>query len=118
MKTSFKTTLQQAEGLNATGIRVPVENIEALAAGKKPKVKVIVNGYEYRSTVAAYSGDVYMLPLSQEHRKAAGLQAGDAIDVTLELDTEPRTVDVPDDLAKAMAEAGVRDAFDKLSYTN
>jgi uncharacterized protein YdeI (YjbR/CyaY-like superfamily) len=66
--------------------------------------------------VAAY-GDVFMLPLSQEHREAAGVQAGDVVEVTLELDTEPRTVDVPDDLAAALAENGLRDAFDALAYS-
>ncbi|MBE2224215.1 MAG: DUF1905 domain-containing protein, partial [Anaerolineae bacterium] len=52
------------------------------------------------NTVAAY-GDVFMLPLSKEHREAASVQAGDEVAVTLELDTEPRTVDVPDDLMVA-----------------
>lgn len=116
MKTTFTTTVTQAEGLNATGLPVPAEAVAALGKGKKPPVKVTLGGYTYRSTVAAY-GDVFMLPLSQEHRKAAGVQAGDQVEVTLELDQEPRTVDVPDDLAAALATAGVREGFDALSYT-
>src|SRR5687768_14608257 len=103
MEETFTTAIQKAEGLNATGIRVPAEVIAALGAGKRPKVKITLNGYSYRSTVAAYSDDVYMLPLSQEHRAAAGVEAGDEVEVTLELDTEPRTVEVPDDLAAALA---------------
>jgi uncharacterized protein YdeI (YjbR/CyaY-like superfamily) len=60
-----------------------------------------------------------MLPVSAEHREAAGIKAGDEIEVTLELDTEPRTVEVPDDLAAALAaKPGARAAFDALSYTN
>jgi hypothetical protein len=118
MAETFTTTIQKAEGLNATGIRVPPEVITALGSGKKPKVKITLNGYSYRSTVAAYQGDVFMLPLSQEHRAAAGVGAGDAVEVTLELDTEPRTVEVPDDLTSALAEKpGAREAFDALSYT-
>jgi hypothetical protein len=117
MKETFTTKIQKAEGLNATGIRVPPEVIAALGQGKKPRVKVSLNGYTYRSTVAAY-GDVFMLPLSQEHRAAAGVDAGDEVDVTLELDLEPRTVEVPEDLAAALAKKpGARDTFDKLSYT-
>jgi Bacteriocin-protection, YdeI or OmpD-Associated/Domain of unknown function (DUF1905) len=117
MKETFTTTILKAEGLNATGIRVPGEVISALGSHKKPKVKVSLNGYTYRSTVSAY-GDVYMLPLSQEHRAAAGVQAGDEVEVTLELDLEPRTVEVPDDLAAALAEKpGATAAFDALSYT-
>lgn len=116
MKTSFKTTLNLADGLNATGIEVPAEAIAALGSGKKPKVKVTVNGYTYRSTVAAYA-HAYLLPFSQEHRAASGIKPGDEIDVTLELDTEPRIVEVPEDLAKALEEANLREKFDKLAQS-
>lgn len=117
MKATYTTTVAQAEGKNATGLRVPAATIAALAAGKKPKLLVTLNGYTYRSTVAAY-GDVFMLPLSAEHRLAAGVKAGDQVEVTLELDLEPRTVDVPADLAAALAEQpGAAAAFDALSYT-
>jgi uncharacterized protein YdeI (YjbR/CyaY-like superfamily) len=59
-----------------------------------------------------------MLPLSQEHRAAAGVEGGQTVEITLELDTQPRTVDVPDDLAAALAgRPGRRAAFDALSYT-
>jgi hypothetical protein len=122
MKTTFATTLLQAEGKNATGIQVPTEAVAALGTGypegvKRPKVIVHLNTYTYRSTVAAY-GDVFMLPVSAEHREAAGLKAGDPIEVMLELDQEPRTVAVPDDLAAALtAQPGARAAFDGLSYT-
>jgi len=116
MKTTFTTTVTQEEGMNATGLPVPAEAVAALSSGKRPKVKVSLNGYTYRSTVAAY-GDVFMLPLSQEHRAAAGVKAGDELEVTLELDTEPRTVEVPDDLAAALEAGGVTAAFNALSYT-
>lgn len=117
MAVTFTTTILKAEGLNATGISVPPDAIAALDSGKKPKVKISLNGYTYRSTVAAY-GDVYMLPLNQEHRAAAGVDAGDEVEVTLELDTEPRTVEVPDDLAAALdRKPGARAAFDALSYS-
>jgi hypothetical protein len=118
MATTFTTTILQAEGLNATGIQVPAEVIAALGSGKRPKVKVTINGFTYRSTVAAYSGDVYMLPLNQEYREAAGVKAGDPVEVTLELDTEPRTVEVPEDLQAALAaKAGAPEAFEALAYS-
>ncbi|MFO7321454.1 MAG: YdeI/OmpD-associated family protein [Chloroflexota bacterium] len=117
MKTTFVTTITQEAGMDATGIPVPAEAVAALGKGKRPPVKVTVNGYTYRSTVAPYGG-VFMLPLAKEHRHAAGVRAGDEVEVTLELDEEPRTVDVPADLAAALAEKpGARGAFDKLSYT-
>lgn len=116
MKQTYTTTILQAEGMNATGLSVPPEIVAAFGKGKRPKVIITLNGYTYRSTVAAY-GDVFLLPLNQEHRAAAGVEAGDVVEVTLELDTEPRTVEVPDVLAAALAENGVREAFDALSYT-
>lgn len=117
MKTTFTTTIQQDENVNATGIRVPSEVIAAFNQGKKPPVKVTLNGFTYRTTVAAY-GDVFMIPLSQERRDAAGVQGGETVEVTLELDLEPRTVEVPEDLAAALAEhPGVREAFDAQNYS-
>ncbi len=117
-KTTFSTTVTQAEGMNATGLPVPAEAVAALGTSKRPKVVITINdGYSYRSTVAAY-GDVYMLPLAAEHRTAAGVKAGDLVEITLELDVAPRTVDVPDDLAAALAaQPGVPEAFAALSYT-
>lgn len=115
MKETFTTTILKDDVKDATGIRVPAQVIAALGTTKKPPVKVTVAGYTYRSTVAAY-GDVFMLPLSKERRAAAGVQAGDEVEVTLELDLEPRTVEVPDDLAAALAEQpGATAAFDASS---
>ena len=114
MKTTFTTAVTQEEGMNATGLPIPADAIVTLDSGKRPKVKVSFNGYSYRSTVAAY-GDVFMIPLSKEHREAAGVQAGDEVEVTLELDTEPRTVEVPDDLAMALEEGCVTAVFDALA---
>ena len=57
----------------------------------------------------------YLIAFSSDKRAATGLEGGEAITVELTLDTEPRTIEVPDDLAAALAEAGLRDAFDKLA---
>lgn len=111
MAHTFAATVLQAEGKNATGIPVPAEIIAALGPQKRPKVAVVVNGYAYQTTVGAY-GDAYMLPLSAAHRTAAGLAAGDAVEVRIALDEAPRTVAVPDDLGAALELAGARAAFD------
>lgn len=108
----FETTLLQMG--NNTGIEVPPEVLEALGGGKRPAVTVDVNGYTYTSTVGAMGGRS-LIPFSADKRKATGLAGGDAITVELALDTAPRTVEVPDDLATALAEAGKREAFDALS---
>lgn len=117
MKTNYTTKVTQSESGAATGLVVPPDAVAALGTKKRVPVKVTINGYTYRSTVAPYEG-LFMLPLSAEHRTAAGVQAGDVVEVTLELDDQPRTVDVPDDLAVALAAQGATAAFDKLSYTN
>src|SRR5262245_64614708 len=99
----FRTTLQ-LEGRTATGFSVPPDVVAALGRGKRPPVTVTINGYRYRSTVAAY-GDVFMLPLAAEHREAAGVAAGDEIEVELALDEAPREVAKPPDLDAAPAGA-------------
>jgi Bacteriocin-protection, YdeI or OmpD-Associated/Domain of unknown function (DUF1905) len=113
----FRTTIVQS-GKTATGIQVPDEVVSALGSGKRPAVKVTVNGYSYRSTVASMGG-VFMVSLSAEHRAGAGVGGGDEVDVDLELDPAPREVAVPPDLAAALdAEPAARATFDGLSYSN
>lgn len=108
----FETTLFLT-GRN-TGIEVPPELVEQLGGGRRAAVNVTVNGYAYRSTIATMGGR-FLIPFSSDKRAATGLEGGDPITVELTLDTAPRTVEVPDDLAAALAEAGVRDAFDRLA---
>jgi hypothetical protein len=114
---TFTTTVLQADGMNATGIVVPPQAVEELASGKRPKVRVTMNGYTYRSTVAVMGGR-FLIPLAAEHREKAGVKAGDRVAVTLELDTAAREVDVPKDFAAALKKAGARAAFDALAYTH
>lgn len=113
MSVTFDAVLHLARK-TATGIEVPPEIVESLGGGKRPAVVVTLGDYSYRSTIGVMGGRS-LIPVSAEHREAAGLTAGDVLEVTLELDTAPRTVDVPDDLASALASAGVRAAFDALS---
>jgi hypothetical protein len=109
----FETTLLKTGG-NNTGIEVTPEVLEELGGGKRPAVVVRVNGYEYRTTVGVMRGQ-YLLPFNAERRAESGIQGGDAISVELELDTAPRVVEVPDDLAAALDAAGLRAAFDALA---
>jgi hypothetical protein len=90
----------------------------ALAAGKAPKVSVTINGYTWRSSVATVSGEP-MIGVSEAVRNVTGARGGDTVDVDVVLDTAPRAVVVPDDLARALdAEPAARATFDKLSYSN
>lgn len=112
----FRTTIVQT-GKTATGIPVPPDIVSSLGTSKRPAVCVTINGYTYRSTVAPMGGE-FWLPVSAEVRGHAGVASGDEVEIGVELDTEPRTMDVPDELAVALATASVRPQFDSLSYSN
>ena len=113
----FRTTLQLT-GKTSTGFVIPPEVVEALGGGKRPPVVVTINGYSYRNTVAPMGGE-YWLGVSAAHRQAAGLKAGDELQVELELDLEPREIEVPADFAAALdARPEARRMFDGLSYSN
>lgn len=113
----FHTTILQGDK-TATGIRVPPEIVESLGAGRRPPVTVTINGYMYRSTIATVSGD-FMVGVSATNREGAGVAGGDEVDVDIELDTQPRTVTLPDDFAAALAaDPAAQATFDKLSNSN
>ena len=113
----FRTTILSG-GKTAAGIEIPVAVVDALGTSRKPAVKVTINGYQYRSTVATVDG-TFMIGVSNDVRRAAGVAAGEEVDVTLELDTEPRRVAIPPELEVLLAaDPAARAALDKLSYSN
>ena len=113
----FRTTILQGDK-TATGIHVPDEVVEALGAGKRPKVTVTIRGFTYRSSVATVDGR-FMVGVSAENWAGAGVAGGDEVDVDIELDTAPREVTVPADFAAALdAEPNARRTFDGLTYSN
>jgi hypothetical protein len=113
----FRTTVELG-GKTATGMRVPADVVAGLGSHKRPPVRVTINGYTYRTTVAVMGG-LFLLPLSAENRAGAGVAAGDDVEVDIELDNEPRVVSVPDDFAAALAaDATAKQRFDALSYSN
>jgi hypothetical protein len=109
---TFQTTIRQMG--NNTGITVPDDVVEQLGSGKRPLVRVTLNDYTYRSSVASMDG-TYMISLSKANREAAGVQGGEAVDVTVALDLEPRTVELPADLKSALIDAGALEAFEKAA---
>ena len=113
----FRATVERS-GKTATGVEVPSTVVERLGAGKRPAVRVTINGFTYRSTIASMGGR-FMVGISAEHRAGAKVAGGDVVDVDIELDTAPRAVDVPRDLAAALEKDGAAKAtFDGLSYSN
>jgi hypothetical protein len=114
---TFHTELW-ASGGNNTGIEIPEAVVESFGRGKRVPVVVTVNGYTFRNTIA-FMGGKYLVGVSSAHRAASGLKAGDPIEVTLEVDDAPRDVEVPPELAEALAADPVAAAaWQKLSYSH
>jgi hypothetical protein len=111
----FRTKILAA-GKTAAGIEVPAKVVQGLSSSKVPLVKVTINGrYTYRSAVAVMGGKS-MIGVSNDNRKAAGVAAGDMVDVDLELDTEPRVLELPADFAQALnRDAKAKKVFEALS---
>ena len=104
-------------GKTATGILVPDEVVAALGGRKNAPVSVTLNGHTYRSSLATVSGAT-RVGVSAEVREAAGVQAGDVVDVEMVLDTAPREVAVPADFAAALdAEPAAQATFERISYS-
>ncbi len=113
-KLKFSTILLQA-GKTATGIKIPADIIEKLGGGKKPLVKITVNGFTYRSAVAVMGG-AYMVGVNAGNREPAKVKGGEKIEVTIELDTEERTVEIPADFLKALnRNSATKKKFEALS---
>jgi hypothetical protein len=113
----FHTSVELG-GKTATGLPVPDDIVAALSDRKRAAVIVGVNGYRYHTTLARMGGR-FLVPLSAENRMGAGVAAGDEVDVDIELDQAPREVELPDDLAAALAgDADARGFFDGLSFTH
>ena len=113
---TFRATLEQA-GKTATGIEVPATIVEALGAGRRPPVRVTLGDHTFRSTIGR-RGERFLVGVSATNREAAGVAAGDKLEVTIVLDTEPRETAVPDDLAAAIgAEPKAKAFFATLTPT-
>ncbi|HZQ10254.1 MAG TPA: YdeI/OmpD-associated family protein [Anaerolineae bacterium] len=105
-------------GKTAAGIEIPAKVVASLGSSKRPPVRVTINGYTYRSSIASLGGK-FMLGVSNEIRDKTGVAVGDTVDVDIELDTAPRQVTVPPDLQKALdRDAQAKKFFESLSYSN
>src|SRR4051812_49145596 len=104
---------------NGTGNMVEVPfDVKAVFGSGRPPVRGTVNGFPIRSRLVSMGGR-YLLGLNREARDGARVGAGDRVSVELELDDEPRVVDVPDDLTAALEDApDARELFERLSYTH
>lgn len=112
----FRAELESS-GKNTAGFVIPDAVVEALGGGNHPKVEVTIKGYSFRTSIARMGGR-FLLGVSADRRKEAGVAAGDLLDVEVELDTAPREVDLPADLAEALAKDPAAQAFwDTLTHS-
>jgi|ERR1022692_2510682 uncharacterized protein YdeI (YjbR/CyaY-like superfamily) len=101
---------------NATAVEVPKKLVEALDSGPRPLIAVTINGHTWRSRIVLMRGQC-LIGISAANRAASGIGEGDVVEVNLKLDTEPRVVPEPRDLANALSnDPDVRAAFDRLPF--
>jgi bifunctional DNA-binding transcriptional regulator/antitoxin component of YhaV-PrlF toxin-antitoxin module len=115
-KQTFETVLEKHPTMNATGITIPFDVDKEWGAKRVPVIATI-NGATYRGSIVSMGGK-YMLGIPKAFRDAANIKAGDNIVVTVERDTDQRTIDPPTDLAAAIAENNLAMVWDRLSYTD
>ena len=107
----------ESSGKNTAGFVVPAEVVEALGGGAHPKVSVTVNGYTFRTSIARMGGR-YLLGFSAERRAEAGVVPGGVMEVDVELDTAERVLEIPEELAAALAADGkAKEFWESLSYS-
>lgn len=101
---------------NHAALEIPDAVLKALGANKRAPLKITINGYTYQSTATGVDGKC-MVVFPQKDRQGANAKAGDEIEVTLELDTGVRVVDVPEELATALESTNLIDTFNAMTYS-
>src|SRR5262245_11570082 len=110
----FRARVEPAEPMR--GLEVPQQVVEALGGGKRPRVIITINDHSWRSRVAIMRGR-FLLGLSNANRQAARVVTGEEVEIELELDSEPPTVSVSPDFARALdADPAARGAYERLSH--
>jgi hypothetical protein len=116
-KQTFTATIQNAGGGGAY-VEVPFD-VEEIFGSKRPKVKAMIEGIPYRSTLMRMGTECHIPGILKDIREQIGKTFGDEVTVTLEPDTEARVVEIPKDLMKELKKTKEAKAFfDKLSYTH
>lgn len=114
---TFTAPIQNAGGGGAF-VEIPFDVEEAFGS-KRPKVKALIEGVPYRGILTRMGTEYHMLIILKEIREQIGKTFGDEVKITVELDTEPRVIEVPAELKKAFkTEKEAKVFFDKLSYTH
>ena len=117
-KQEFEITLLKPGNIDGAYFIVPFNVPEVYGTKAQVKVRGTIDGYPYRGSIANM-GEGHCMVVKKEIREAIGKTAGDTVKVVMEIDTEPRIVDVPEDLQQALeSNPQVKAMFDGLSYTH
>jgi len=116
-KRTFKATIQNSGGGGAF-VEVPFD-VEKAFGSKRPRVRAMIEGVPYRGLLTRMGGPNHILIILKGIREQIGKTFGDEIQVSVELDTEERVIEIPKDLMKELKKDREAKAFfDKLSYTH
>ena len=116
-KQTFTAVIQNAGGGGAF-VEVPFD-VEAAFGSKRPRVKATFEGVPYRGILSRMGSEHHLLIILKEIREKIGKTFGDEVKITVELDEEPRVIEIPAELKKAFkVEKEAKTSFDKLSYTH
>lgn len=115
----FLARLQPDPTGSGTWVPVPREVKAMLGLTGRPKIQAVIAGHPYRGSLMPMGDGTFGLGVLKSIQQAAGIKSGDTITVELELDMAPRTIDLPADLATAIArDKKATAAWEELSYTN
>ena len=115
----FSAVLEPDPTGTGTFVTVPRELNERLRLKGRPKIQAVIAGHPYRGSLMPMGDGTFCLGVLKAIQQSAGVKRGDTVTVELELDTAPRTVEPPPDLACRLArDKKAAAAWDRLSFTN
>ena len=119
MAKRFRIELERCEGSQAARFVVPFSVEKAFGSRARVPVRGTVNGFPFRSSVFPKGDGTHYMVVNRETREGAKVKAGETVSFVLERDDEPRTIEPPAELTRALrSNKTARAAWDKLSYTH
>ncbi|PWU04650.1 MAG: hypothetical protein C5B51_16345 [Terriglobia bacterium] len=116
---SFQATLETTRSrLNWVIVRIPFDAAKLWGTRGQVRVKGEINGFPFRTSLFPTGTGQHVLLVNKRMQTGAKVRVGGTARFRLEPDTEPRTITVPAELRREIAEnrALVR-WFDQLSYS-
>ena len=113
----FEAMLEPGGGGQVARVVVPFDVKEVFGTAARVPVRGTLNGHPFRSSISPMGGGCHILPVNRGLLREAALVEGSTVAVVMERDDEPRTISPPDDLLRALGDAGATDAWERLPYT-